>query len=299
MTFVGWMLEALKRSGPFVTPRASSSLKSARPPRPDDISVVVPVLDNQRGIDRLCAWLRRVPEDCRPAELVIVDDGSSTPIQCDERLARVIRTSRAGPAAARNAGWRAARAEWVAFTDSDCIPSERWLQGFAECRDGEIAAQGRVRALARDWLSSYYDSQQVLRPMSWTRDGRPGYLITANALVHRMALERAGGFSERFRHAAGEDVDLGIRLAELGELRWCPDAVVAHDFEPSFVSFVRRFVRYGRGNRMLANGRERRVFRPRPFMPLELTATNSLLSAVAFLSLSVGWVREGLERRIE
>src|SRR5207253_572778 len=36
-------------------------------------------------------------------------------------------TGKHGPAAARNAGWRRARADIIAFTDDDCIPDRGWL----------------------------------------------------------------------------------------------------------------------------------------------------------------------------
>ena len=75
----------------------------------------------------------------------------------------------------------------------------------------------------------------------------------------RGALEAVGGFDESFRLAAGEDVDLGLRLGEVGTTRWCADACVAHEFEASLLAFIRRFVRYGRGNRNARVARGRRA----------------------------------------
>lgn len=149
--------------------------------------------------------------------------------------------------------------------------------------------------MGKDWLSRYYESQGVLRPMAWTEDGRPQYLISANCLVHRSALERVGGFSERFPLAAGEDVDLGLRLSQIGALRWCADASVIHDFEPSMRAFFSRFFRYGRGNRMLADGQSDSTgdfFSPRPFLPLLRRPENFLLAGLAFAALGTGWLFE-------
>ncbi|RKH02450.1 glycosyltransferase [Corallococcus carmarthensis] len=131
--------------------------------------------------------------------------------------------------------------------------------------------------------------------MAWSEDGRPQYLISANALVHRGALERVGGFRESFPLAVGEDVDLGMRLSRTGMLGWCAQAAVAHDFEPSLLAFVRRFLRYGQGNRMLATAQSeatRDFFRPRPFMPLSYKPGNFLLAGLAFVALSAGWILE-------
>ena len=42
----------------------------------------------------------------------------------------------AGPAAARNLGWRRATAEWVAFLDDDVVPPAGWLADLARDLDG-------------------------------------------------------------------------------------------------------------------------------------------------------------------
>src|SRR5205823_14984267 len=43
------------------------------------------------------------------------------------RIHYVAVTGRHGPAAARNAGWKMARGETIAFTDDDCVPDSGWL----------------------------------------------------------------------------------------------------------------------------------------------------------------------------
>ena len=51
-----------------------------------------------------------------------------------------------GPAAARNAGWQAAQANIIAFTDDDCLPSPGWLSaGVAAIQAGADGASGKVR----------------------------------------------------------------------------------------------------------------------------------------------------------
>ena len=267
--------------------RSPPTAVAERPARAS-ISVVVPVRDNAEGVARLLRWWS--PGVAR--ELVFVDDGSTRPVVADGPAVRVLRTLPRGPAAARNVGWRAATGGWVAFLDSDCLPDARWPGAFGDGWSGEVAIQGRVRALGNDWLSRYYESQGVLRPMEWSADGRPTYLITANAMVHREALEAVGGFCESFPIAAGEDVDLGFRLGGIGSLRWCGTASVAHAFEPSLRAFVRRFVRYGRGNRLLARAHGPRFFAPRPFPPLAPSAANHILASLAFVCLLAGWTLE-------
>ncbi|WP_140853491.1 glycosyltransferase [Myxococcus xanthus] len=197
-----------------VASAAVSKLGLEETPRLKGISVVVPVRDNPEGLARLGTWWRGLAEDERPLELIVVDDASQQPVEFVAEEVRILQGGGRGPACARNVGWRAAKGLWVAFLDSDCLPAAGWPSSFAIGWRGEVAVQGAVLAMGKDWLSRYYESQGVLRPMAWTEDGRPQYLISANCLVHRSALERVGGFSERFPLAAGEDVDLGLRLSQ-------------------------------------------------------------------------------------
>lgn len=286
MTLLAW----LRGHHEWPEPPASQPLTPEEPPTPAVVTVVVPVRNNPSGISALLDWWRPI----HAAELVVVDDGSTIPVSARAPNVRVIRVAPQGPASARNTGWRAARTPWVAFLDSDCMPAPGWLTRFGAAWSGEVAIQGRVTTTQRHALAEYYESQSVLTPMHWDQHGRPRYLITANALVWKPALERIGGFQRTFPLAAGEDIDLGIRLSALGRLGWAPDAVVAHEWEASVGAFIRRFHRYGRGNKMLANARPRLApfMRPLPFLPHGRGVANVFLAQVAWLSLMSGWLRQ-------
>src|SRR4051812_50168033 len=62
----------------------------------------------------------------RPAELLIVDDrpaGEPLDVPRDGLPpVRVVRTGGAGPAPARNLGWRSPRSEWNAFLHDNLVP---------------------------------------------------------------------------------------------------------------------------------------------------------------------------------
>jgi glycosyltransferase involved in cell wall biosynthesis len=71
-------------------------------------------------------------------EVIVVDDGGDpSPSAVVETISRrldvaLVRQAHAGPAAARNAGARQARSEFLAFTDDDCAPTPAWLQELAQ-----------------------------------------------------------------------------------------------------------------------------------------------------------------------
>jgi glycosyltransferase involved in cell wall biosynthesis len=259
-----------------------------------EVSVVVPVRDNQRGVDRLLRAFVDMPIGARPAEVLVVDNLSSPPVVLPEGIdsVRLLRCATPGPAAARNVGWRASHSPWILFTDADCIPTWSTISGFADALDGSVAYAGRVRAIGNGLLAEYYESQGTLLPM-WREDSRPAYFVTANALVWREALEAVEGFRESFDDAGGEDVDLSIRLRAVGSLGFAGDAVVLHEFGDGFGQFVRRFARYGRGNRQVMSLHKNAGMAPRPVMPARLAPGHALCALTQFVAMSWGYLLGG------
>ena len=176
-----------------------------------ELSLVVPVHNNQQGIHRLLATCLDVfsPRRC-PGEIIIVDSLSSPPLAVPRFASwglplQVLACSRPGAAAARNLGAQTAKGEWVLFLDSDCLPTPNLIEGYQRAMSGAVAYAGVVRAEQRGPLSCYYETQGIFSPPPmWDRGReRPAYLITANALVWRKALAQVGGFDERFTDAGG------------------------------------------------------------------------------------------------
>lgn len=126
---------------------------------------------------------------------------------------RVVRSGGGGPAAARNAGWRAAETPWIVFLDDDVIPGPGWgraLRADLAELPGEVAgSQGRVEVpLPRDRpLTDAERNTAGLAGAEW---------ITADMAYRRSALERTGGFDERFPRAYREDADLALRMLAAG-----------------------------------------------------------------------------------
>ena len=96
------------------------------------VSVVVPTYRRPEPLDRCLSALLAQNFDALRFEIIIADDAASqdTRRQVEKwaklarpavRYVRVVENH--GPAAARNAGWRAAQGRIIAFTDDDCIPN--------------------------------------------------------------------------------------------------------------------------------------------------------------------------------
>jgi glycosyltransferase involved in cell wall biosynthesis len=131
-----------------------------------------------------------------------------------------------GPAAARNAGWRAATGPIIAFTDDDCIPEPGWLSaGVSALGNDAAGASGRIRVPLPDAPTDYQRDAAGLEA---------GEFVTANCFYRRDALAAIGGFDEQFTTAWREDSDLYFTLLERGcRLIRAPQAVVIHPVRPA------------------------------------------------------------------
>ncbi len=159
-------------------------------------------------------------------------------------------SGRHGPAAARNAGWRNARAPWIAFTDDDTIPAPDWLE------KGLQAVEWDSRVIA---LAGQVQVPRPLVPTDYERDiarMEEAEFVTANCFVRRIALEAVGGFDERFTAAWREDSDLHFSLLRLagqqgGRLERSFEAVVVHPVRPAHWGISLSLQRKARFNALL------------------------------------------------
>ncbi len=188
--------------------------------RPQEYVVVIPTIGRpclHRCVEALGSAVRGHP----PAQVVIVDDRRevSGPLAVRIPSALTDRTVMAttrgrGPAAARNAGWRAALdAEWVVFLDDDVRPTAGWGEDLAADLAGATPRTGGVQGIIEvPWPAGARpaDSQRATLGLAGAR------WITADMAYRRAALVDAGGFDERFPRAYREDSDLALRVRELG-----------------------------------------------------------------------------------
>lgn len=201
------------------------------------ISVVVPTYRRPELLGRCLSALAAQDLPADDYEVIIADDATreQTRRQVESFAAyapctiRYIPVSEVhGPAAARNAGGRAARAPLIAFTDDDTVPDPGWLSAGAGAleRDSELAAvTGQTIVPLSTAPTDHERNEAGLESAEF---------ITANCFCRREVLVLLGGFDERFPAAWREDSDLHFRLLERGaKLRKVPAAVVIHPVRPA------------------------------------------------------------------
>jgi GT2 family glycosyltransferase len=210
-------------------------------------TIVIPV-HGRAGLTRRCLEAILADTPRTSFEIVVVDDASDddTPALLADQPPDVVRAVRreqqGGFAVACNEGAAAARGALLVFLNNDTEPHSGWLDALVDHAD----ANQQAAAVGAKLL--FPDGTVQHAGVAICQDGRPRHIyagfpadhpaversrpfqaVTAACmLVRKPAFEQAGGFDPAFRNSL-EDVDLCLRLRELGaEVHYCPAAVVTH-----------------------------------------------------------------------
>ena len=198
------------------------------------ISAVIATRDRAGRLEALLRSL--AAQDGALAEVVVVDDGSqdATPELLERgidglQLRALRHDPPRGPAAARNAGWRAAHGRLVAFLDDDVVADAGWARAVlgAHRRDPSALVQGRTDPDPDELRAAgvFRRSRAVIGP--------DAAYPACNIAYPRGLLERLGGFHEGFRRPSGEDTDLAWRARAAGApALYADDARVRHAVYP-------------------------------------------------------------------
>lgn len=180
---------------------------------PIKISVVIPTFRRPQLLTKCLQALCLQSFDTTAYEVIVVSDGPDEVTQ--KEVANFVLTGisirflhlpqKKGPAAARNMGWQNANGILIAFTDDDTLPDKDWLTNIWKAYDGAaaIAFTGRVKVPVSLPPTDYEKNIAGLETADF---------VTANCICTKKALEKVGGFDERFSMAWREDSDLEFKL---------------------------------------------------------------------------------------
>lgn len=206
------------------------------------ISVVVPVYNAEKTIEKTIEALLSQKTE-KKYEIIIIDDGSTddTPNIIKKYPITIFTQENAGPAAARNAGWKMASGEIVAFTDSDCVPVPDWIEAISNhFKDYSVGGVGGTYKTENTGsILALYIAED-----SRFRQSRLGREIegtgTFSAAFRKKLLEQVGGFDETYRGATAEDFDLGYAIRETGhKIIYEPEAIVGHYHKEDFLKYIK------------------------------------------------------------
>jgi glycosyltransferase involved in cell wall biosynthesis len=185
-------------------------------PMPAVVSVIIPCYNQAHFLSE--AIESALAQTYRPLEIVVVDDGatdSTFEVATAYAEARCVRQPNQGLAAARNAGLRASRGEYVVFLDAD----DRLLAGALHAGAAVLDAHpdaaftaGRHRRIAADGSPlPVLHRPRIERDHYVSLVHRCWIAMPAVVMHRRSVLEAVGAFDTTL--ACAEDYDLYLRLA--------------------------------------------------------------------------------------
>lgn len=263
-------------------------------------SVVIPVYNGARSIGRAVSSV--LEQSFRRFEIVVVDDGS-TDGTCEtlrpflDRV-RLIQQDNAGPSAARNAGIRVARGEYIAFLDAD----DAWLPEKLEHLIGAMA-QSPSAVLAFSDVIPIDDNGHRLSdsligrrfahaPSMEEMLARWWPIYPSATIIKRSTVLTCGGFDEGFGRPGYEDPLLWLKVRERGAFAYVDQPLVLYRHLPE----EERMIKYAAGFGIFAD-RVRRHFGSAGDLLIQglIDAHVGLLSNEGLVAMAEGNMRRARE----
>lgn len=180
------------------------------------VSVIIPAYNRPGFLAEALASV--AAQTFREFEVIVVDDGSGEDlagvVKPHSTMARLVRQDHGGPAVARNHGLRVARADVVAFLDSDDLWLPRKLERFVS----EFSRVPDVRVLYGPMLPMEEHGELVAGRGKPRHAGditqilyRSCFVDIPTVVCRKKVLTEAGGFDESL--SVCEDYDLWLRVS--------------------------------------------------------------------------------------
>ena len=218
------------------------------------VSVIMPCYNAEKYlVDQLEALSHQTSS--RPSELVVSDNGSTdSSLEILERyrkslprLVVVDSSDTPGPAAARNAGVRAASGDLLLMCDADDVVTPDWLEAMATALEKhEFVAANIDHQLLND--SHPFRARPTEPGLLQSLPPFLPYTLGGAIGVRRATHDSIGGFDERYRDSC-EDRDYCYRLQLAGTpLTFVPDAVLNYRHRTEVLKMYGQQRSYARGH---------------------------------------------------
>ena len=211
------------------------------------ISIIIPAYNASATILKCLFSLHE--QTIMPWEIIVVDDGSSdNTMELAKGYATVVKNmNKKGAGGARNYGASIASGEILAFTDSDCILPQAWIQRMSEafCEEGVAAvAGGYISHEGNSFVGNF-----AFLELSERRKNFNKYVETApsnNFAIKRNIFEEIGGFPEIFATASNEDLVFSFRASRKYKIRWLHNNGIKHYFQSSIKGYLAQQYKFAR-----------------------------------------------------
>ncbi|MFP4472727.1 MAG: glycosyltransferase [Candidatus Omnitrophota bacterium] len=212
------------------------------------ISVIIPVHNDSQRLKLCLDALQNQSYPRHLYEIIVVDNNSTESIKnLVEQLPNTVYAfeGKKGSYAARNTGIKTAQGEILAFTDSDCIPSNNWLEeGVKPIIDGKAdLVGGKINLFFRNKRSpvELYDFVTFLNTETSIKKG---VCQTANLFAPKNIFQKEGLFP--CVESGGDRQWTKNITSKNYRLLFSPAAIVKHPTR-NFKGLIKKSYRIGKG----------------------------------------------------
>lgn len=195
----------------------------------------------------------------------VIDDASPLDYTLNYNFIEHIKLSEnGGPARARNIGIEKAlakNAKQILFTDHDCILDIRWNEQMTLFLQNSKfdAVGGMTHSYGKTLYDYYHDINGTLNGKWLLPDRKELWYMPSLNFGMNSYVASQFNFDERFPTAAGEDVDICLRLRSKYKIGFCSKAKLHHDYGyrttlTGFKKFIRLFKKYKSSSATLYEG---------------------------------------------
>lgn len=199
------------------------------------VTVIVPVWNDKDRILKCISALENQSLDRDCYEIIIVDngstDGTKALLDSVENIT-LLWEENPGSYAARNAALQVAKGEFIAFTDSDCIPNHEWLENHLK-----MFKQGTEIGLSAGFIDFFIEGGGGVEHVAFLFESMfsmnqesyvsQGLAITANWMSPKAVLCDIGGFDCSLK--SGGDHKMASEITNRRyKVVYCAEAQVKH-----------------------------------------------------------------------
>lgn len=214
------------------------------------VSVIIPVFNDVVRLGQCLDALEKQSCSKDGYEIIVVDNASTDDIKSLVSKYEGVSYQyevKPGSYAARNKGLSVATGEMIAFTDSDCIPANDWIeQGVKALQDNPECGLvgGAIELFYKNPNSltgvELYESLLGFPQQKYIEDENFG--ATANVFTFRKVIDAVGLFNAELM--SGGDSEWGKRVAATGYSLCYVDSVqVAHPARSTYSEYYKKTIR--------------------------------------------------------
>lgn len=225
------------------------------------VSIIIPMKNEEKIVERCLNSIKKINYPHNEIEVVIINDGSTDKTKsivfdhkCDLNII-YLETEGVGVSKARDLGLKKSNADFIVFTDADCVVHSDWINELLKPFQDNVAAVGGPNLTPSDDTQFAKCVGSVLTFLSkpgarYAFEGEKVTEIhhnpTCNVMYRKKVLDEVNGFNHQL--VTTDDEELDYRIRKKGYIiLYTPFAKVDHYRRPNWIKFIKMAYYYGLG----------------------------------------------------